>query len=47
VPLLRIEYADQPIPQSIPQHFQTRPAPANATSPIDTARSRFTPNAQR
>jgi len=35
--LLRIEAADQPIPQSIPQHFQTRPAPVNATSPIRAA----------
>ena len=42
---LRIEAADQPIPQSIPQHFQTGPAPANATSPIDIARSGYAPNA--
>lgn len=36
--------AVQPIPQSIPQHFQTRPAPANATRPIYAARSRYFPN---
>lgn len=46
VPLLRIECeAFQPIPLSIPQHFQTRPAPANATKPICAARSRYIPNA--
>jgi hypothetical protein len=35
----------QLIPQSIPQCFQTRPAPANATNPIDPARSRYTSSA--
>jgi hypothetical protein len=45
MPLLRIDDADEPVPRLIPQHFQTRPAPANATSDIDAARSRYTPNA--
>jgi hypothetical protein len=36
---------NQQIPQLIPQHFSTRPAPANATSPIDAAKSRYTSNA--
>ncbi len=35
MPLLRVECVDKPIPQ----HLQTRPAPADATSSIDTARS--------
>jgi hypothetical protein len=42
VPLLRIERAVQLIPQLIPQHLQTRPAPANMTGDIDT---RSTPSA--
>ncbi|EUA30777.1 hypothetical protein I552_9820 [Mycobacterium xenopi 3993] len=39
VPLLRIEAADQPIPQLVPQRSQTHPAPANATSSISAAGS--------
>jgi hypothetical protein len=46
VPLLRIEAADQPIPQLIPQRFQARPAPPNATRPVDAAKSGYPPNAQ-
>ena len=45
MPLLRIDAADQLRPQLIPQHFHTRPAPTNATSDIDAARSTYTLNA--
>ena len=39
--------AYRPIPQSIPQYFQTRPAPANATNLIDADRSNMSRTDQR
>jgi len=47
VPLLRIEAADQPIPQLIPQYFQAQPAPTDAANPIDAARSGMSRTRQR
>jgi hypothetical protein len=44
MPLLRIDDADEPVPQLIPQHFPTPTAPASATKPIDAARTGI-PNA--
>jgi hypothetical protein len=45
MPLLRIEGGYPADTAVIPLHFQTRPAPANATRPIYAARSRYIPNA--